>query len=138
MIFKYVLSDTELLTIKGLDTKTVQQFLLNYPAYQKYLQEMPAEFRQIPQASSEHKDGMVSSSSDILAGKIFLITGFRDTAFQELIVANGGTLVTTFNTRVNTLIVKDLCTVNAKTQKASQKNVDILNKEGLLQLLKRD
>ena len=68
--------------------------------------------------------------SEILLGKSYALTGFRDEELQEYITQNGGKIVATLTKKTTGLIVKDAdYKENTKTAQAEQKNIPIITRE---------
>lgn len=70
-----------------------------------------------------------------MAGKVCLFTGIRDKELAKEIERQGGTVVESFGSEVNLLIVKDLSFTSSKVEKAKARGVEVIAIDKLRQRL---
>jgi NAD-dependent DNA ligase len=108
----------ELSAIRGIDSKTAQQFADNYHAYKQFLVSAGITL--------EYKQGSVEKRGNKLNDMTFVFSGFRDDSLEEYIQNNGGRVTSTVSRNTTMLIVKDIQATGTKIDKANELNIKII------------
>jgi NAD-dependent DNA ligase len=79
----------------------------------------------------EQKEDLISNSTNKFAGKIIVLSGFRDKGWQTIIESNGGKVNSSVSNKTNLLVTKaeDIKGTNAKVVTARKLNIPIMSKE---------
>lgn len=110
--------------VNGISIKMAKQFVENIDKFITFMKKINMAAKLLPILKKEEE------KSELLLGKSYALTGFRDEELQEFITKNGGKVVTTLTKKTSGLIVKDAdYKANTKTAQAQQKNIQIITRE---------
>jgi DNA ligase (NAD+) len=110
--------------VNGISIKMAKQFVENIDKFITFMKKINMAAKLLPILKKEEE------KSEILLGKSYALTGFRDEELQEYITQNGGKIVATLTKKTTGLIVKDTdYKANTKTAQAEQKNIPIITRE---------
>jgi len=110
--------------VNGISIKMARQFVENIDKFITFMKKINMAAKLLPTLKKEEE------KSEILVGKSYALTGFRDEELQEFITKNGGKVVATLTKKTTALIVKDTdYKANTKTTQAEQKNIPIITRE---------
>lgn len=110
--------------VNGISIKMARQFVENIDKFITFMKKINMAAKLLPTLKKEEE------KSEILLGKSYALTGFRDEEIQEFITKNGGKVVATLTKKTTGLIVKDNhYKANTKTTQAEQKSIPIITRE---------
>ena len=110
--------------VNGISIKMAKQFVENIDKFITFMKKINMAAKLLPILKKEEE------KSELLLGKSYALTGFRDEELQEFIAKNGGKVVATLTKKTSGLIVKDAdYKANTKTAQAQQKNIQIITRE---------
>lgn len=110
--------------VNGISIKMATQFVENIDKFITFMKKINMAAKLLPTIKKEEV------KSEVLVGKSYALTGFRDEELQEFITKNGGKVVATLTKKTTGLIVKDTdYKANTKTIQADQKNIPIITIE---------
>ena len=110
--------------VNGISIKMARQFVENIDKFITFMKKINMAAKLLPILKKEEE------KSELLLGKSYALTGFRDEELQEFIAKNGGKVVATLTKKTSGLIVKDAdYKANTKTAQAEQKNIQIITRE---------
>ena len=110
--------------VNGISIKMAKQFVENIDKFITFMKKINMAAKLLPTLKKDEE------KSEILLGKSYALTGFRDEELQEFITKNGGKVVTTLTKKTTGLIVKDTdYKANTKTAQADQKNIQIITRQ---------
>ena len=110
--------------VNGISIKMARQFVENIDKFITFMKKINMAAKLLPILKKEEE------KSELLLGKSYALTGFRDEELQEFIAKNGGKVVATLTKKTSGLIVKDAdYKANTKTAQAQQKNIQIITRE---------
>lgn len=116
-----------LLTVRGLQSKTVDRFFAGLPECRAFYQSLPAQNRSSSLSSSTQR-APPQQLSEELAGRVFAYTGFRpSSALKNAVQQRSGTLSDRLSTSVTDLLVKSLSgRQSRKLQQAKDYNIPVI------------
>lgn len=110
--------------VNGISIKMARQFVENIDKFITFMKKINMAAKLLPILKKEEE------KSEILLGKSYALTGFRDEELLKFITKNGGKVVATLTKKTTGLIVKDNhYKANTKTTQAEQKSIPIITKE---------
>lgn len=110
--------------VNGISIKMARQFVENIDKFITFMKKINMAAKLLPILKKEEE------KSEILLGKSYALTGFRDEELLEFITKNGGKVVATLTKKTTGLIVKDNhYKANTKTTQAEQKSIPIITRE---------
>lgn len=118
-------SEADLIKIPGIQKATAAKFLEGIPQVLVFLQTHAAWCLEAPRPSSEAKEG-VPPVSKTCENFYVVMTGARDKALQEAIVACGGTLQNAVSSKTTHVIAANPTENTSKLQKARERDIPIL------------
>jgi DNA ligase (NAD+) len=120
---------SELLNISGLSDKTVNQFLRNLPKYYEFIEENDLPKHKLSEIVNKKGKQNKSNKDGKMSGIKVLFTGFRDKRLEELVVENGGEIVSSVTKNLSVLIAKDKNKMSTKMKKAIDLGIPVLTRE---------
>ena len=66
-----------------------------------------------------------------------MITGFRDSKIEEMIVSMGGTIQNTINSKTTLVIAKDINNTSSKVNKAKELNIKLMSLSELKKIINK-
>lgn len=120
-----------LVVIKGIGEKTAEQIIDAFPVFLHFLNELE-------NWGYKQQDYVIPAAKEILkghplSGKNVYMTGFRDSAIEELIKKVGGKIQSGISGTTNLLIIKDKSYENKKTEKAQSMGIEIMTRQEFIQ-----
>ena len=115
----------QLLLIEGFSDISANAYIAGYDVFYEFIDGLPLTIKQ--QETKSVVDGTLS-------GKVFVFSGFRDSAAEDRIIELGGKIGSGISKNVHYLVVKDLNSSSSKTIKAKELGIEILD-GGTLQTL---
>lgn len=110
--------------VNGISVKMATQFVENIDKFITFMKKINMAEKLLSNVKKEELE------SDLLAGKSYALTGFRDEKLQEFITKNGGKVVATLTKKTTALIVKDNnYKANTKTEQSEQKKIQIITRD---------
>lgn len=109
----------ELSAIRGIDSKTAQQFVDNYIGYKQFLQSAGITVENTQTAAK-------SAAGNKLRDMTFVFSGFRNDDLEDYIRHNGGRVASAVSRNTTMLIVRDLTASGTKIDKANELNIKII------------
>ncbi len=130
-------TESQLVSIKGIEKKTAQQFLECYEDYKSFIKENNLMSLILLPKHSKTKDTNKDTNKDsknTQDEKYYVFSGFRDKELESWIKDNlNGKVVDVVTKKVNGVIVKSKDKTTTKTEKATTFNIPILTVEELKQ-----
>ena len=126
LILKYPKWDSisldEILTVEGYSKLTANKYLAGLPIFDKFLKDN--SFLKIKIT----KKNQISSNvlNNKLNGKVFVLSGFRDSKLESEIETRGGKISNTISSKTTALIIKEAQATSSKIDKANKLNIDII------------
>jgi len=106
--------------VEGFSDKTSKQFVTKLSEFHKFMTQHPQlKLHKLPKISNKRSRGK-------LVGHNIVMTGFRDKALQDLIVSEGGNIITGVSGKTTIVIAKDLNSNSGKIKKAKQMGIKIM------------
>ena len=122
LIFKYPKWDSisldEILTVEGYSKLTGNKYLAGLPIFDKFLKDNSFLKMKIT------KQKQVLNNK--LDGKVFVLSGFRDSKLESEIETMGGKVSNTISSKTTALIIKEADSISSKIDKAKKFNIDII------------
>lgn len=110
--------------VHGFEVKTARKIAIGLPKFVKLLDSLGLKLTKTKK-----------SSTGPLQNMVVLFSSVRDKELVEIIEKNGGTVVGSFSSKVNTLIIKDEFATSSKITKARENNVKIYTLDKFYQFL---
>lgn len=130
LILKYPKWDSisldEILTIEGYSKLMANKYLAGLPIFDKFLKDN--SFLKIKITKKNELLSNVSSNvlNNKLSGKLFVLSGFRDSKLESEIETRGGKVSNTISSKTTALIIKEAQATSSKIDKANKLNIDII------------
>jgi DNA ligase (NAD+) len=118
----------DLIKIEGIDKKTAETFIKNYPKYKLFVEELENLINPYLKKLTLNKNVNKNVNNNI-KDKKFVFTGFRDKDLEDYIKENKGEIQSSLNTKTDYLIVKNKETVSSKKEKAEELKIKIITKD---------
>lgn len=110
--------------VNGISIKMATQFVENIEKFITFMKKINMAAKLLTTVKKAENE------TEVLIGKSYAFTGFRDEELQEFITQNGGKFVATLTKNTTGLIVKDTdYKANTKTTQAENKNIPIITRE---------
>lgn len=110
--------------VNGISIKMATQFVENIDKFITFIKKINMTAKLLSTVKKAENE------TELLKGKSYVLTGFRDEELQEFITKNGGKIVATLTKNTAGLIVKDRdYKANAKTTQAEKKNIPVITME---------
>jgi|UniRef100_A0A6C0IMV1 DNA ligase (NAD+) len=110
--------------VNGISIKMATQFVENIEQFITFMKKINMAAKLLTTVKKAENE------TEVLIGKSYAFTGFRDEELQEFITQNGGKFVATLTKNTTGLIVKDTdYKANTKTTQAENKNIPIITRE---------
>ena len=130
----------EISTLDGFGETIALQFAEHFEDARAFWKSLPDQVRY----HAKHNGTPIADEPLMIAGKlegsalhnqVVLLTGFRDVDLCNKILEHGGTLSSTFSSKVTMLIIKDDSYTNKKLEKAKENGIQVLTKDALSRVL---
>jgi DNA ligase (NAD+) len=127
---RYVPTVQELVTIKGVESKTAELFVNNLPLVYRFFDDNGLFFGQRKNKGNKESNVVSSPTAALrIVGKSFVFSGVRDITLEEFIAENGGAVSTSVSSKTSMVVVKDLDSDSSKVTKAKSLNIPIITLE---------
>lgn len=154
---RYIPQKSELLTIKGIESKTAELFISNLPKFFKFIDDNklscvtakinkpPAPTStQPPTPSPTQKNTKTETKVNTppvpvktvdFTNQIIVFTGFRDKKLEELVTSNGGVVNTSVSKKTTLVVAKDPNESSGKITKAHELGVKVISLEDFKKII---
>lgn len=124
---RYVPTEAQLKSIKGIEQKTAHVFIQNLGTFFKFIDDNQLGYYLVPKQS----DSVVSHipiprTATLVASKTIVFSGVRDKELERFIQDNGGHVGTSVSGKTSLVLVKTLDTISSKVVKAQELGVPIM------------
>ena len=140
---RYVPSLTELVALKGIESKTATVFITNLPAFFEFIDEndlscfmgaakktvVPPDGKGAAKAAHSEAGPSGSTIAPVFAGKKYVFTEFRSKELEEYITARGGVMQSAVSKQTTAVITKDASKETTKTKKAESLGIPVIGLE---------
>ena len=122
---------SKLITVAGMASKTSIQFLKNLPAFVAWIQNVGLEEKLNLKTKSVNKD-------NLLYGKKYVMTGFRDKSLVEYMSALGAINTSSVSKNTDFVIVKNHDETTGKSKEAIALGVKVIGHTDLLKIIQKN
>ena len=119
---------TKITALEGMAKKTAEQFVSQIPTFLAFLKEAQL-MDKVQEQKLEQQKKQNQDTSHPLYGKQFIMTGFRDKALIEKLLAVGAVQGSTVRKNTFVVLVKDTAEENKKTEEAKALGIPIMTPE---------
>lgn len=106
--------------IKGMSTKTSENFLDGIVCFQKFMENLDVQISDEPKKKEEPKNNNTNMKSVNLTGREFVFTGFRDSELKSFIESCGGVVKDSITKKTTDLLTKNEDSTSSKAKKAKE------------------
>jgi NAD-dependent DNA ligase len=130
-------TETDLITLSGIDVKTARTFMSNIPTFNTFLDENELRVYVRRNQSGTEGEGDDDVVSVRLKGLVFVFSGFRDKNLEATIIKNGGVVDSRMNSSVTHLVTRggDKSPRTSKMEFAIKNNIYIVDEEHVMKKL---
>jgi NAD-dependent DNA ligase len=112
--------------ISGFSEISAKSFIDAYDIFYEFIKDLPITWK---------RSIKMEASSNVLEGKCFVYSGFRDKKSEEIILSKNGTIGSSISKKTTYLIISNKNSGSSKELKAKELGVIILDKNELYKLL---
>ena len=109
----------EVVKIEGFSTKTAEKLVNSLPDFRKFVDSITTFIT---------TRNVEKPQSNVLAGKKYVFSGFRDKGLEDRITKNGGSVSTSISSKTTALIVSTLEETSSKITKAKSLGIKIIQR----------
>ena len=96
--------------------------MTGFKKFNNFIKEHPFLKYEVKSISS-----LSSKLNNKLKSEFIVITGFRDSEIEEMIVSMGGTIQNTINSKTTLVIVKDINNTSGKVKRAKELHIKLIS-----------
>jgi NAD-dependent DNA ligase len=128
----YIPTIQELVTLKGVEEVTANQFITNLPSFFAFMSS-----NRIKLVQNNHSTDIETTTTtygmEYVRGKTFVFSGVRNKELEDFIEEHGGKIASSVSKTTSVVVVKSLEIDSTKTKKAKSLSIPIMLMEDLLQ-----
>lgn len=120
----------QVVSTEGFADTSAKQYTDNIQSYEEWYNIIHCDsFKRLFSNTLPFKSNTVEKISNKFKDLVVVFTGIRDKQMEDVIVKNGGKVISSFTKDTNLLIVKDINSNSSKVTKARERNVQIISYE---------
>lgn len=116
--------------VEGFSDKTALKITENLPIFKQFLKDLENKVKIIQKLKTYQEHNQ--SQKNIVQGKIFVFSGFRDKDLENKLISMGGTISDSISQKTYMLIVNDHENTSSKVEKAKKYNITISLKSNFI------
>lgn len=123
---RYIPTEAQLKSIKGIEQKTAHVFIQNLGAFFKFVDDNQLGDYLVPKHEPVLSHTPIPRAATLVANKTIVFSGIRDKELEGFIQDNGGHVSTSVSGKTSLVLVKTLDSLSSKVVKAQELGVPIM------------